>query len=86
MLQSLSTHPDVANPSSSAPPQNIAAFVKAGDMGIVPPAYPVECGGYYSGVVLDAMSQLIKSITDDPATLEAATKTADDAIQACLQK
>lgn len=86
MLKSLSTHPEVANPTSNTPPQNMGAFVKAGDMGITPPAYPVACGGYYSGVVLEAMTQLIKSITEDPDTLDVATKAADDAIQTCLQK
>ncbi len=86
MLKSLGAHPDVANPKSNAPPENMAAFVNAGEMGIVPPAYPVNCGGYYSGVVLEAMTRLIASITADPTTLEAATLAADAEIQACLNE
>jgi hypothetical protein len=64
----------------------MAAFVQAGEMGIVPPAYPLKCGSYYSGVVLEAMTSLIASIIDDPTTLERATQTADDEIQACLNE
>jgi multiple sugar transport system substrate-binding protein len=86
MLKSLSTNPDVTYPTSNAPPANMGAFVNAGEMSIVPPVYPVECGGYYSGVVLEAMTKLITTITNDPTTIDAATKTADEEIQACLQK
>jgi multiple sugar transport system substrate-binding protein len=86
MLKSLSTHPEVASPVSNVPPQNMAAFVQAGEMGIVPPAYPLKCGSYYSGVVLETMTSLIASIIDDPTTLERATQTADDEIQACLNE
>jgi multiple sugar transport system substrate-binding protein len=86
MLQSLSNHPEVTSPQSSEPPQNMAAFTQAGSMGITPPAYPLKCGSYYSGVVLEAMTKLLTSIIADPTTVDQATLAADAEIQACLQE
>jgi ABC-type glycerol-3-phosphate transport system substrate-binding protein len=86
MLQSLSTHPDVTNPMSDLPPANIAAFVGAGEMGIVPPVYPLKCGSYYSGVVLESMTKLLNTITADATTVLTATQIADTEIQACLNE
>ncbi len=86
MLQSLSARPEVANPVSNLPPANMQAFVGAGSMGIVPPAYPIKCGSYYGGVVLESMTKLIKTIIADPSTVDVAAEKADAEIQACLQE
>lgn len=86
MLKSLGTHPDVTNPVSNLPPANMGAFINAGEMGIVPPAYPTRCGSYYGGVVLESMTKLITTITADASTVLSATTTADTEIQACLNE
>ena len=82
-LKSMATDP--AYDRLSAPPANIKAFVKGGEIGIFPPnSYPAKCGSLYAGLINTTIHNALEQAIRGKQTVEQAFQEADAQIQACL--
>jgi multiple sugar transport system substrate-binding protein len=69
----------------AAPPKNIQAFIKGGDIGIFPPnGYPPKCGSLYAGLINSTIHTALEESIRETKTVQQAFTDADAEIQACL--
>ena len=69
------------------PPANFMAFVNGADDAVLPYRdYPVDCGGFYTGVVMQSYQAAVEAVLRDQQTVEQAFTDCDAAIQACLDE
>ena len=73
---------DPAVMGNTAPDMQV--FVRGIDFGITPPAYPIKCGNFYTGLVLDTLNNAFAYALTSGNSVEAAFKKADSIIQACI--
>jgi multiple sugar transport system substrate-binding protein len=84
LLKSLATDPDIL--ALPGPPDNIGAFLKNGVNGITPSYFPGNCGSLYAGQINSEINDAFDQVVDGGAAVTDAFTTANDNIQACLDK
>lgn len=85
LLKSMADDPAFAE--LQAPPANIKAFVKGGEIGIFPRQdYPAKCGSLYAGLVNQTINTMLETIQRGMETAEVAAQTADAEIQKCIDE
>lgn len=68
-----------------APPANIKAFIRGGNIGIFPPmGYPSKCGSLYAGLINQTIRTALEEAIREVKSVEQAFIDADAEIQACL--
>jgi multiple sugar transport system substrate-binding protein len=76
---------DPAYERLSAPPANIKAFIKGGEIGIFPPnSYPSKCGSLYAGLIQSSIKTALEESIREQKSVQQAFTEADEQIQACL--
>jgi multiple sugar transport system substrate-binding protein len=85
LLKSMASDPVFSE--LNAPPANIKAFVKGGDIGIFPRQdYPSKCGSLYAGLVNQTLNAMLESIQRGKGTAQDEATKADAIIQKCLDE
>lgn len=85
LLKSMANDP--AYGELTAPPANIKAFVKGGDIGIFPRQdYPSKCGSLYAGLVNQTLNAMLEAIQRGKGTAQDEAVKADAIIQKCLDE
>ena len=84
LLKSLATDPDIL--ALPGPPDNIGAFLKNGVNGITPSYFPGDCGSLYAGQINSEINDAFNAVVDGGTSANDAFTTANDNIQACLDK
>ena len=84
LLKSLRNDPDIL--ALPGPPDNIEAFLNNGANGITPTYFPGNCGSLYAGQINSEINSAFDAVTIGGTSVEEAFTTANDNIQACLDK
>jgi ABC-type glycerol-3-phosphate transport system substrate-binding protein len=84
LLKSLREDPAVTN--LPGPPDNITAFLENGDNGILPTYFPGDCGSLYAGQINQEITLAFESVLNKASSVTDAFTTANNNIQACLDK
>jgi len=82
LLQSLRNDPKVTN--LPGPPDNITAFIKNGENGILPTYFPGNCGSLYAGQINQEIKDAFEAVLTKTSSVTDAFTAANDNIQACL--
>jgi len=82
LLQSLRDDPAVTN--LPGPPDNITAFIKNGENGILPTYFPGNCGSLYAGQINQEITDAFEAVLTKTSSVTDAFTAANDNIQACL--
>ena len=84
LLKSLRNDPDIL--ALPGPPDNIEAFLNNGANGITPTYFPGNCGSLYQGQINSEINDAFDAVIVGGTSVEEAFTTANDNIQACLDK
>jgi len=68
------------------PPKNNMAFVKAAEDGVFSRTYPLDCGGFYTGLVNQTYIAGLESVVRGQKDVKTAFTEVDKKIQECLDK
>lgn len=82
LLRSLREDPAVTE--LAGPPDNITAFIKNGDNGILPTYFPGDCGSLYAGQINQEIADAFEAVLIKTMSVTDAFTAANDNIQACL--
>lgn len=82
LLKSLANDPVLSQ--LKAPPANIQAFIKGGDIGIFPRTYPVRCGSLYSGQINSLIKNGLEQVIRGAGTAADVFPGINQEIQGCL--
>jgi multiple sugar transport system substrate-binding protein len=70
----------------TAPPTNHNIFVDAANDGVFSRTFPLECGGFYTGLVNQTYTAALEAVLREQREVEEAFVEADAKIQACLDE
>jgi len=84
LLRSLREDPAIVN--LAAPPAHPLKFIENGKYGITPTYFPGDCGSLYAGQISQEIKNALETSIRKTTTVKEAFTTANDNIQACLDK
>ena len=68
------------------PPSNNKAFTEAANDGVFSRTFPLDCGGFYTGLVSQTYQAALEAVLREEQGVEEAFTDVDEKIQACLDE